>query len=220
MRPPFFPDLYFGWTFYAVLVGLTLIGSYIDLRKAVLPKQLTLTALGLGVLFNIVRGAWLGSQGQQVWLLDSGAWLGGLDGLLFSLAGFAGATAMFIVMWALKTCGGGDVKLFAAMGAWVGFRHTIYIMLGSVLVLFVMLAYRIMTGGLTPTTVQKRLKQAHVIQGGPTVKGPGTGKWRMTYAFPVAVATAVLLLWFYRVDLHLAASKNSPNVQQAEAQND
>ena len=223
MRPPvpFFPDLYFGWTFYAVLVGLTLIGSYIDLRKAVLPKPLTLTALALGVLFNIVRGAWCGANGSPLWQLPTGSvWLGGLDGFLFALVGFVGATVVFMVMWALKTCGGGDVKLFAALGAWVGFEYTVAIMLGSVLVLFVMLAFRIMTGGLTPTTVQKRLKQAHVIQGGPTVKGPGSGKWRMTYAFPVAVATAVLLLWFYRVDLHLAAAKNIPNAQQAEAQND
>ena len=116
-RPPFFPDPYFGWTFYAVLVAFTLLGAYLDLRKAVLPKTLTLSLLAVGVVFNIVRGAWLGQIGGELrWLSTGSLWLGALDGFLFSLLGFVLTTVLFFVMWAMKLCGGGDVKLFAALG--------------------------------------------------------------------------------------------------------
>jgi Flp pilus assembly protein protease CpaA len=220
MQGPFFPDHYFAWTFYAVLVGMCLLGAYIDLRKAKLPKSLTLIALALGFVFNIVRGAWLGSEGHPLvlrWLeLPTGSMgMGALHGFLFSLVGFVLTTILFTMLWALRTCGGGDVKLFAALGAWVGFLHAIFIMLASVLVLVAMLIVRLVTGSLKPMAVKKRIKESQVIQG-----GPGKGKWKMTYAFPVAVGTAVLLLWFYRVDLHLAAPKADPNAPQVEHHGD
>jgi Flp pilus assembly protein protease CpaA len=212
-RSPFFPDPYFGWTFYAVLVAFTFVGAYLDLRKAILPKGLTLSLLAVGVVFNIVRGAWLGQVGGELrWLPSGSLWLGALDGFLFSLLGFVLTTVLFFVMWAMKLCGGGDVKLFAALGAWVGFWYALFIMLGSVVVMVVLLAGRMLAGGFKPMAVQKRLKESQVIQG-----GPGKGKWRMTYAFPVAVAAAVVLLWFYRVDLRLAAPKANAQTAQVES---
>lgn len=215
-RPPFFPDPYFGWTFCVVLVALTGLGAYLDLRKAVLPKWLTLTALALGIVFNIVRGAWLGQAGNPLWLLPTGSvWMGALDGLLFTLSGFASATVLFIFLWMMKTCGGGDVKLFAAIGAWVGFVLVVFIMLASVLVMVVLLVARLLGGGLTPMRVQKRLKDVQVIKG-----GPGKGKWRMTYAFPVAIATVLVLLWFFRVELQLAAPRVKAVSTQMEAPHD
>ncbi|MGH7225338.1 MAG: A24 family peptidase [Gemmataceae bacterium] len=213
---PFFPDPYFGWTFYAVLVAFTLLGAYLDLRKAVLPKKLTLSLLAVGVVFNIVRGAWLGQVGGELrWLATGNLWLGALDGFLFSLVGFALTTVLFFVFWAMKLCGGGDVKLFAALGAWVGFWHAIFIMLASVLVMVVLLFGRVLFGGLGPMAVKKRLKESQVIQG-----GPGKGKWRMTYALPVAISVAVVLLWFYRFDLNLAVRPTNSTPVHAEAHND
>ena len=215
-RPPFFPDPYFGWTFYAVLVAFTLLGAYLDLRKAVLPKTLTLSLLAVGVVFNIVRGAWLGQIGGELrWLSTGSLWLGALDGFLFSLLGFVLTTVLFFVMWAMKLCGGGDVKLFAALGAWVGFWYAIFIMLASVLVMVVMLFGRVLFGGLRPMAVKKRIKESQVIQG-----GPGKGKWRMTYALPVAISVAVVLLWFYRFDLNLAVRPANSTPVHAEAHND
>ena len=53
-------------------------GAYLDLRKAVLPKTLTLSLLAVGVVFNIVRGAWLGQIGGELrWLSTGSLWLGG-----------------------------------------------------------------------------------------------------------------------------------------------
>ncbi len=216
-RPyPSLPDPYFGWTFYAVLVALTLAGAYVDLRKAVLPKGLMFALLGVGVVFNIVRSAWLASLGRELWMLQTGnVWLGALDGFLFSLVGFLLTTVLFFVFWMLKLVGGGDVKLFAALGAWIGFVYAIYVMLASVPVMVVMLMGRVLMGGLKPTAVQKRMKEAQVIQG-----GPGKGKVKMTYAFPVAVSVAVVLLYCYRFDLRLAERKPQPAPTQVETHND
>lgn len=221
-RLPFFPDPYFGWIFYAVLVAFTLVGACLDLRKAVLPKKLTLSLLAVGIVFNIVRGAWIGSLGREIelfnWRLPTheSMWRGGLYGFLFSLVGFTLTTILFVVFWVMKLCGGGDVKLFAALGAWIGFSYSIFVMLGSVIVMVVLLIGRLLAGGLSPMAVRKRLKQSQVIQG-----GPGKGKWKMTYALPVAVAVAVVLLWVYRFDLNLAVrSKAGSAPSHAEAQHD
>lgn len=46
--------------------------------------------------------------------------IGGLTGLGHGAAGWAVGAAIFIVPFALRGLGGGDVKLLAALGAWVG----------------------------------------------------------------------------------------------------
>src|SRR5438874_13835628 len=120
MPHPFFPGLLFAWAFYLVLTALMGVAAYTDLRRMVIPKQLTLGALALGLVFNIVRGAWVGANGEGsgVWLLGAnGPFAGALDGLLYAGAGFAIGFGLFVIMWILGTCGGGDVKLFAALGA-------------------------------------------------------------------------------------------------------
>jgi prepilin peptidase CpaA len=219
-RPPFFPDLYFAWIFCAVLIGFTLVGAYLDLRKATLPKWLTLGLLAVGVVFNLVRGAWLGSSGGEMdllgWHLPTGnLWLSMLGGFLFSLVGFLLTAGLFVLFWILQLTRGGDVKLFAALGAWVGFKYVLFIMLASVPVMVVLLIIQLLTGGLKPTVVQKRLKEAQGIQG-----RPGKGRRKMTYAFAVAVASAVVLLWFYRFDLHLAVRPVNATPVQTAAHNE
>jgi Flp pilus assembly protein protease CpaA len=209
MYKPFFPDPLFGWAFYLVLVGLTAIASYTDLRKMVVPNWLTVTALALGLVFSIARGCWLGAQGHRLWVLATGsAWLGGLDGLLFALAGSCFAFAVFFLFWILGTCGGGDLKLFTALGAWVGPILFLFLLAGSLVVLFVILFLRILKGGLTPSAIH-RLKNAG------RDKGAKPRRWRMTYSLPVAISTALVLLWIFRVDLQLA-EPHPPHEQQVQ----
>src|SRR4051794_18814145 len=117
----YFPDPLTGWVFLAGLSGLLAVASYTDQRFMKVPKWLSLPALGLGLLASALRGALLGSSGSAVWLLGSGgAGTGALDGLLFALAGFAVGFLLFFGLWLMGVCGGGDVKLFAALGAWIG----------------------------------------------------------------------------------------------------
>jgi prepilin peptidase CpaA len=214
MPHPFFPDPVFGWTFYGVLVGLTTVAAITDLRRTIVPKWLTLTTLALGVIFNVVRGVLLGSAGQSLWVFSGhNAWLGGIDGLLLSLAGFGVGFGLFFLMWILRTCGGGDVKLMAALGSWIGPMLVLLVMVGSALVLFVLAVFRLLWGGFAPSAVQKRIKALPLAANRAAAKGQRRQPLRMTFSLPVAVATTLLLLWFYRVDLHLAPPSDPAKVQ-------
>src|SRR5438876_3623396 len=153
---PFFPDPVLAWIFCVALP---------DLRRMVIPKTLTLLALALGIAMNLVRGAWMGASGHEVWILGQReAWLGALDGFLFTLAGFAAGFSLFLVMYVLGTCGGGDVKLFAALGAWIGPGLVIPVLLGTIVLVIVLSVLRLAAGllasGFRPTLKNYSLQGA------------------------------------------------------------
>ncbi len=182
----FFPDAAFGWLYYGTLVGLLAIAAVIDGRTMKVPKLLVLMVLFGGLILSLVRGAWLGSQGLPVaYLSATGPWIGAVDAALFSLAGFATGFGLFFLLWIMGTCGGGDVKLFAALGVWLGPLWTIYILVGTwcvVMVGYVLLGYLI-----------------HVLRHGRRPR-----KQQVTYSFPIALSVIVILLWVFRVDLGIA----------------
>jgi prepilin peptidase CpaA len=215
MPKPFFPDPVFAWLFYAILVGLLLVATVRDFRTFVVPKAITITCLALGVAFNVARGAWLGTQdGGSVWLLGEspGLWLGALDGLLFSLFGFLVAFAAFFVLWVLGACGGGDVKLFAALGAWVGAWYAVFILVAANIILVclavVLIGGRALAMGQKPALYSLSEQKARAERAAR--KGRKPRSRLMTYSFPLAVATSLLLLWFFRFDLQLAARPHAP----------
>ncbi len=199
MYSPFFPDPIFGWACYVILVGLTAIAAVIDLRTMKVPKWLTLGTLAVGVALNLTRGIWLGIQEQSVWVLVAGPVTGALDGLLFSLCGFLTAFGLFFVLWFLGTCGGGDVKLLAAVGPWIGPRNALYVVAGTLICVVAFSLARLiaslLTEGWKTTQKQFSLKRG---QGGLVPRGR-----LMTFSLPVAVATAAVLLWVFRFDLQL-----------------
>ncbi|MEI7685415.1 MAG: A24 family peptidase [Planctomycetota bacterium] len=213
----FFPDLVFGWAFYSVLVSLLAISSVIDFRSLRIPKALTGTCLALGLAFNLARGLWLGLQDKVVWKLDAGPWLGTFDGILFSVAGFATAFAIFFVLWFLKAAGGGDVKLFASVGAWVGPWYIVFLMVGSVIVVVLitlgMMLYSMVTAGFSKTRDSFSHKGSQkAVQSGR--RGSRRGP---TYSFPLAFATALIMLLVLSRDLGLTGSVETalPPVSQA-----
>jgi Flp pilus assembly protein protease CpaA len=201
---PFFPNQAFACTFCGMLLALLFVAAFIDLRRQIVPKWLSLTTLALGVTWNLVRGAWLGSQGLETWQLGShGAWVGAADGFLFALAGFLTGFGAFFFMWIAGACGGGDVKIFAAMSSWVGSYMSLWIMVLSTVILIVLLGLKL--GALfliqgpqapVPRSADKNVKA-------PLARDPRLARG-MTYALPLALATAFAVLWFFRVDLDLA----------------
>jgi prepilin peptidase CpaA len=199
MTLPFFPDLLFAWAFLATLFGLLLTASVIDFRYLIVPKWLTLTALPLGLLFNAVRGGWLGSQGVSAWVLVPGTGLGVLDGVLFSLAGFSLGFVLFFLMWVVGVCGGGDVKLFAALGAWVGPGHCVAVLLMTLFVMIFVVMFQV-AGRLFRGDWQSLRRRT------PSPKGGKTPRPRRLVGFslPLTVAVTVVLLWSFRVELRLA----------------
>lgn len=199
-----FPDPVFRGIFYALLVGLLAVAAVIDLRRAIVPKWLSLTTLGLGVTCNLIRGAWLGGLGTPMWTLGgSGAVIGALDGLLFALAGFAVGFTIFFLMWIAGACKGGDVKLFAAVSAWVGPYICLWILVLSAVILIALLALKFvalfLAHGLQAVPARqadKKSTSASAPKTGMPKSGMPGEQRGPTYSLSMALATALALLWF------------------------
>ncbi len=200
---PFFPDPVFGWIFYLSLLGLLAVASYNDQRFQIIPKTVTLPLLALGVLFNLVRGAWIGEQGLSAWYFAGGSvWLGLLDGFFFALAGFALGFVLFFIMWILGACRGGDVKLFAAVGAWLGPTLSIMVLSCTIGLVLAIVVFRIVLMTLT----RGRLSTAQLNA------KTKSGKQRLRlvwYSLPLALAVALVVAWVCRADLHLSAPRGT-----------
>lgn len=90
--------------FLEAAVSVGIVGAYFDIKSARIPNRLTYSAILAALL---LRPALMGWQG----------FLEGLGGLL--LGG-----GIFALLFMIRTMGGGDVKLMAAVGALVGFSNT------------------------------------------------------------------------------------------------
>ena len=80
-----------------VLAGTTMLW---DLRTGRIPNELTFGAAAVAVGYGLLIG---------------GTW-----GLLLAIAGWVVGAALFFPLFALGGMGAGDVKLLAALGAWLG----------------------------------------------------------------------------------------------------
>ena len=99
-----------GW-----LVSVTLIvAAWIDGRRLKVPNWLT---------FPMILTGWAFS-----------GWVGGWEGLGWSLAGTAVGLGLLFPAYAIGGMGAGDVKLLAGVGAWVGMVHTFWAFVATVIV--------------------------------------------------------------------------------------
>jgi len=78
-----------------------------DLRTGKMPNRITLGALLVGVVGSAALPAWEGSPGVS-------------RAVLTSLGGALVASVVPYVLWRARALGGGDVKLFVALGALLG----------------------------------------------------------------------------------------------------
>jgi prepilin peptidase CpaA len=86
----------------AQIVGLTIasIACVTDLRTRRIPNVLTFGAALAGLIYQFASG--------------------GMDGISHAALGWLVGAVIFILPFALGGLGGGDVKLLAALGAWLG----------------------------------------------------------------------------------------------------
>jgi prepilin peptidase CpaA len=161
------------------VLALGAAATAIDVSTRRVPNALTLGAAVAGMAFAAATG--------------------GVAGLGWSAAGWAVGIALFLPLFALRAMGGGDVKLLAAMGAW----------LGPALVCWVAV-YGAIAGGVVaiPLLVwRKRLRATFVnvwglvahwrtsgLQPHPVVRLDNPEAVRMPYALPIALG-ALATLW-------------------------
>lgn len=102
-----------NWVFFSWLLALALI----DLDTMTLPNSLTQSGLGVGLVFQMIAG-WTAAEWNGVASYLLSGVLGAVVGIwVFDLIAILGAIA-----FGQTAMGGGDAKLAAMMGAWLGWK--------------------------------------------------------------------------------------------------
>lgn len=162
-------------------IVIVVCASWFDLRTGRLPNLLTLGAAGAGWMFHLLAG--------------------GPAGILSSALGFVLGLVLFLPLFALRGMGAGDVKLLAAVGAWLGPMGVLWTaayaaIAGGALAVVVALArgyLRTAFANVWGLLCYWSVMGVRPVDGMTltTVQGP-----RLPYAVPIAAGT-VLTLWLH-----------------------
>lgn len=171
------------FVFLAAVCALTLIAAFLDLRTRKLPNWLTVSGFVAALIFHTATG--------------------GLAGLGYSLLGFLTGFAILLLLWLTGGGGAGDVKLMGALGAWLGWKGTLYVFLLSAVLIVIgfccWFAYRLVrhlfgfdAKSGRGKTLFETLRPKRVGAEGKTVRRRGV----VPFAIPLALSTwLVLLAW-------------------------
>jgi prepilin peptidase CpaA len=91
----------------AVAVAVVIVACVWDVRTSRIPNVLTFTAIGLAPAFHLIVGG----------------------GASYATLGLLVGLAVLFPMFALGAMGAGDVKLMAALGAWIGWKAILFVAL-------------------------------------------------------------------------------------------
>jgi len=161
------------------ILALGVVAAALDATTRRIPNALTLGATAVGVAFAAATG--------------------GVQGLGWSVAGWIVGLLLFLPLFAVRAMGGGDVKLLAAFGAWLGPAMVCWVAVygaiaGGVLALLLVL----WRGRLRTTIVNMWAIVAHWRLSGlkphPVVTLDNPDAVRMPYALPIALG-ALATLW-------------------------
>ena len=162
---------------FVVGVGLyTAVAAAIDLRTHRIPNYVTVPAALLGLAYHS---------------LAPGGW-----GPLVSLAGFGVGFVLLLFPWLLGGGGMGDVKMLAALGAWLGPKLMLVAFAASAVLAaamaLVVLLLSVMALGVSKTGN----KYFNVGSRQAAGKSPGKRPARvLPFAVPVAVSAWAVLAW-------------------------
>ncbi len=165
--------------FQAATIAIALVAALWDLKTRRIPNVLTFGAALAGIAVHAYLGGWTGAG--------------------LSVAGWLVGVAFFLPLFMLGGMGAGDVKLLAAIGAWLGPAATVWVALFSAIAGGVMgLIVSAWSGYLTQAIVNISLMFRFWRTEGPgpvpsvtlaTHQGP-----RLAYAVPV-FAGLMVTLW-------------------------
>ena len=163
-------------TFSVLVVGT--LACIWDLKTSRIPNWLTFTAATAALLFHVFA-----PQGRGL--------TGAISGLLVGLA-------LFFPVFALRAMGAGDVKLLAALGAWLGAATVVWVALyasvaGGVLALLVMIARGYLKQGLRNIRMLLTFWWIEGIKPLPALTLDAAHSVRLPYALPIAVGLVVTL---------------------------
>ena len=149
-----------------------------DVSASRIPNALTLTTAVLAILFHA-----LATPGS--------GWSAAILGLFVGLA-------VFFPLFALGAMGAGDVKLMAAVGAWIGATAILYVALyasvaGGVLAVIVALRRRYLRQALSNMRMLVTYWWVEGVKPLPALTIESTQSLRLPYAVAIAAGLAVTL---------------------------
>lgn len=167
-----------GLQHYVALV-VAVIACVTDVRSRKIPNLLTVSAAGLAGLFHLATGGWTGFG--------------------WSAAGWAVGLAMFLPIFLLRGIGGGDVKLLAALGAWLGPRQAMWLALftalaGGPMAVAVALSRGYLQRAMTNVWGLLMFWRVAGLQPHPALTLENASAPRLPYALPI-FAGLVVTLW-------------------------
>jgi prepilin peptidase CpaA len=161
-----------------IVIGIGIVACAFDIRTRRIPNALTFSAALCGLVFHAANSGTAGAQ------LAAGGWVVGLFVLL--------------PFFALGGMGGGDVKLVAALGAWLGPSQTFWVAIyagiaGGVLGLFVALAHGYLKTAISNVSAMFGYWSSVGIKAVPGLTLESSKSPRVAYAIPILVGTVVTL---------------------------
>jgi prepilin peptidase CpaA len=96
------------------LSGILILSALIDFRRQKIPNLITLPSMVIAISYHVA--------------------IGGIDGLLFSLAGLAVGIFVFLVPYLMGGMGAGDAKLMGVVGALIGAKGVIFAFLCTAII--------------------------------------------------------------------------------------
>ena len=156
---------------FVVAVGLYVaLAAATDIRMHRIPNYLTVPAALLGLAYHT---------------LAPGGW-----GVLASLGGLAVGFSLLFLPWLLGGSGMGDVKLLAALGAWLGWKFLLTAFAVSMVLAAVAALAILAYNSLSPRAAHRGPRKPSLWQ------RKGRGQTRIIpFAVPVAMSTWSVLIW-------------------------
>lgn len=167
--------------FVACIVVFTAVASVWDLRTRRIPNAVTVTGFVVGLLYQVS--------------------FHGLAGLREAALGFCVGFGFFFLLWMLGSGGGGDVKLMAAVGVFLGPKLTVMVIVASTLFVLVgslaVIAWSFLTRGVFGTKRKYHRETKDGKKSKVPVEAAAAERQKrriMAFALPVALATWLVVL--------------------------
>jgi prepilin peptidase CpaA len=162
----------------AIILAIGLAACVVDVRTRRIPNVLTFGAALGGFLLQVATG--------------------GLDGALTSAGGWLVGALLFLPFFLLGGMGGGDAKLLAALGAWLGPRDTLWLaaysaIAGGVLGVIVALTHGYLRTAVRNVFAMLAYWRTVGIQPVPNLTLDSAKTPRLAYAIPIFAGTVVTL---------------------------
>lgn len=162
----------------AIVISLGLVACAFDIRTRRIPNALTLFAAVAGLLYHLATS--------------------GVGGVQLAAAGWIVGLLLLLPLFALGGMGGGDVKLLAAIGAWLGPWEAFWVAMyagiaGGVLGLAVALAHGYLKTAIANLSAMFGFWATVGIKAVPGLTLESSAAPRVAYAIPILAGTMVAL---------------------------